>query len=75
MCFVFLDKCKHSDDEDKLCVFAKNINEKITHCKLIYPIYSTNTDVEILPKCFNKMKWREQASWGSKLEKAKPPEE
>jgi len=72
MCFSTLDKCKHSDDEDKLCVFAKTINEKRTNCKLIYPVYSNNSNVEILPKCFNKMKRREQYSWGRKLDKQNP---
>ena len=66
-----LDKCKHSDDEDGLCVFAKINSENITTCQLIYPIYSTNSDISILPKCFNKMKWREKYSWGRKLEKIK----
>ena len=69
-----LDKCKHSDDEDGLCVFAETISEKITICKLIYPVYAKNSDVEILPKCFNQMKWREKYSWGRKLDKLKTPD-
>ena len=71
MCFSSLDKCKHSDDEDKLCVYAKINSKNITTCKLIYPFYAENDDVSILPKCFNKMKSRQKYAWGRKLDKQK----
>jgi hypothetical protein len=69
MCFSFLDKCRLSKDEDGYCVFAKNIDENITKCKLIYPLWSKNSDVKILPKCFNEMSKREKHSWARKLDK------
>ena len=72
MCFSYLDKCEHSDDPDLLCPFAKNISENETFCKLIYPVYADiETDVSILPKCFNKMKLRDKYSWGRKMQKRK----
>lgn len=71
MCFSTLDKCHLSDDEDLLCPFAKINSENKLTCKLIYPVYAENDEVEILPKCFNKMLWRERYSWGRKLDKIK----
>lgn len=71
MCFSILDKCKHSDDENHLCVFAKNKPDNITTCKLIYPKFADNDDIDILPKCFDKMLLREKYSWSRKLDNVK----
>ena len=71
MCFLISEKCKHSGDPDKLCVFAKRKSDNSISCKLIYPIYSENDDVELLPSCFNEMQPRDQHSIARKLNKIK----
>ena len=71
MCFSILEKCKHSSDEDKLCIFAKRKNDNSISCKLIYPIYSENDNVDLLPGCFNEMQPRDKESIARKLNKVK----
>ena len=71
MCFVILEKCKHSSDPDKLCVFAKRKIDNSISCKLIYPIYSDQDNVDLLPSCFNDMQPRDKHSMARKLNKVK----
>ena len=66
MCFVILEKCKHSSDPDKLCVFAKKKNDNSIstekYCDIIYN--SIQNDKELMSTLIlleeyqkNKINW------------------
>jgi|TARA_R100001530_G_scaffold93183_2_gene64673 hypothetical protein len=66
------NECEHSEDENKLCPFARNTleeNEFVNRCDLIYPIYAKNSDTSNLKKCFNLMLPREKHAFSRKMEK------
>jgi hypothetical protein len=57
----FIHKCPLSHLEDGSCVFAMPVNDTV-HCKAVFGWWHDQR-VEILDKCFIKMKNRDKLLW------------